>query len=220
MLKQKVIFFVKTPQRGNVKTRLAAGISQEKALNIYVLLLKHSWRVLKNTGIDILVAYTPPGYLHLMKKMFGAECDYLLQKGNDMGSRMANAFQQVFDNGTEQSLLTGSDLPGLDEETIIAAFEALADHDVVLGPSGDGGYYLIGIQQKSFSKAIFKEIAWGSSRVHDQTVSLIKERNLSLFVLPIKNDIDTLSDLEAYIDNNENTPLKDSIRYALEGESL
>ena len=220
MFKNRIIFFVKAPQHSKVKTRLAAAIGQEKALNIYILLLKHSWKVLKNTAIEILVAYTPPGNLPLMQKLLGADCSYLPQKGYDIGSRMANAFQQVFENVTERSLLIGSDLPCLDEETITKAFDALANHEVVLGPSSDGGYYLIGFQKKSFTKNVFDEIAWSSSRVYNQTVSRIKELNLSLFVLPIMHDIDTLGDLKTYIGSEGNSPLKDSILSVMEGENL
>ena len=218
MQKKEIIFFVKYPQIGKVKTRLAANVGDKKAYDIYQLLLKRTWNTIKQSNLHVCIEYTPAGYSSEMKELFGERIEYFVQQGSDIGSRMANAFQRVFSSSVDNAILIGSDLPDLDVETLNTAFRKLINHEVVIGPAGDGGYYLVGFQRRYFSRKIFEEIKWSSNRVYQQTIKKICELNLSKYILPERNDIDTFDDINLFLNKNkEVSEFKDSLSHIIFG---
>lgn len=122
---------------------------------------------------------------------------------------MANAFKQVFSEGMEKAVIIGSDIPDLPESFIINAFAALSTHDVVIGPSVDGGYYLIGFRHDTFMPSVFKRISWGTDTVFLQTTKRLKKSH-KVYLLPLWSDIDQLDDVKRLFERSINTPFKNS----------
>jgi hypothetical protein len=118
-----------------------------------------------------------------------------LQFGEDIGKRMQNAFCAEFKKGYTSIVLIGTDCPGLDAENVTKAFELLKSNELVLGPALDGGYYLIGLSAPQ--EELFKGIEWSTSSVFEKTMEIAEIAQLSVGILPTKQDIDTFDDLKS-----------------------
>ena len=110
---------------------------------------------------------------------------------------MAAAFNTLFAEGAQQVVLIGSDIPGIDHSYLQRAFQLLACHDLVIGPALDGGYCLIGFTCQGFTPAVFSSISWSTEQVLDQSLARATNAGLSVGLLPVLRDIDTLEDLLA-----------------------
>jgi len=190
MNKNLILIFTRNPELGKVKTRLAASIGNENALEIYIQLLEHTKKVALETPYDKQVLYSEEinhddiwDSSYFQKK---------LQVGADLGERMQNAFQDGFDCGYEKIVIIGSDLIALESSDITAAIENLDDNDVVIGPAEDGGYYLLGMKKIPIN--LFKDKEWGTETVLRDTLQDIT--NLKYYLLQEKNDIDTYDDIK------------------------
>lgn len=133
------------------------------------------------------------GSLEKMARWLGSGIIYRPQSEGDLGSRMEQAFLDSFRERSHRVLLIGSDCPGLDHGKLEQAFETLKRHDLVLGPSFDGGYYLIGI--KKAASLLFAGISWGTDRVLSQTHRIAGQIGLKTFLLDPLADIDRPEDL-------------------------
>ena len=191
MNKNLVIVFVRNPQLGKVKTRLAKTIGDENALKIYTILLKHTESVLHKISSDKVVYYSEETQVNDLWD--ATRYQKKLQKGTDLGARMQNAFETAFKNSYEKVVIVGSDLFDLKPTHIEDAFTALEKNEVVLGPSLDGGYYLLGM--KKMHPNIFKNKEWGTDMVLKTTLKDLELQNVKL--LEALNDIDTFEDLKA-----------------------
>jgi len=192
MTKNLSIVFVRNPELGKVKTRLAKTIGDKKALNIYILLLKHTESVLQKVSSDKVVYYSEEIQNN---DLWSNRCfQKKLQKGNDLGERMQHAFEMAFKEGYEKVVIVGSDLFDLKAVHIENAFKALENHDLVIGPSLDGGYYLLGM--KVLHPAVFKNKQWGTDSVLETTLKNLEQENVKL--LEALNDIDTFEDLQGH----------------------
>ena len=190
MNKNLILIFTRNPELGKVKTRLAATIGDENALEIYIQLLDHTKKVALETPYDKRVLYSEEINHNDMWK-----ADYFqkkLQVGADLGERMHNAFQSGFDDGYEKIVIIGSDLIALESTDITQAISKLDHHDIVVGPAEDGGYYLLGM--KKIPENLFQNKEWGTSTVLSDT--LLDISNLKYFLLEEKNDIDTYEDIK------------------------
>ena len=185
-----IIVFVRTPELGKVKTRLAKAIGDQAALTIYKLLLKHTSTVLHELSFDKVVYYSEKIENNDFWK--ASLFEKKLQKGADLGERMQQAFETAFDRGYKKVLIIGSDLFELTSTLIISALEALETYDISIGPSLDGGYYLLGM--KELHPAVFKNKKWGTHSVLENTLQDLKQQNVKL--LEALNDIDTFEDLQ------------------------
>jgi hypothetical protein len=185
-----LIIFIRNPELGKVKTRLAATIGNEKALEVYQDLLSHTMKVTQTVNCDKFVFYDNtinPNDIWL-SKIFEKRIQY----GIDLGEKMQNAFQELFNLGYKNCIIVGSDLFDLEAKHINEAFHKLETKDAVIGPAEDGGYYLLGL--KKIIPAIFSNKNWGTETVLKDTLN-----DLLLFsvdFLAILNDIDTFEDLE------------------------
>jgi hypothetical protein len=190
MNKNLIIVFVRTPELGKVKTRLAKSIGDVSALTIYKLLLKHTETVLHDLSFDKVVYYSEKVEENDFweARLFEKK----LQKGADLGERMQHAFETAFDQGYKKVLIIGSDLFDLKSIHITTAFEALENHDLTIGPSLDGGYYLLGM--KELYPAVFKNKKWGTDSILGNTLKDLQQQNVKL--LEALNDIDTFEDLQ------------------------
>ena len=192
MTKNLSIVFVRNPELGKVKTRLAKTIGDKKALNIYILLLKHTESVLQKVSSDKVVYYSEEIQNN---DLWSNRCfQKKLQKGNDLGERMQHAFEMAFKEGYEKVVIVGSDLFDLKAVHIENAFKALENHNLAIGPSLDGGYYLLGM--KVLHPAVFKNKQWGTDSVLETTLKNLEQENVKL--LEALNDIDTFEDLQGH----------------------
>ena len=116
-----------------------------------------------------------------------------VQEGRDLGARMNNAFISTFEKGYESVVIIGTDCPQLNAGIIINAFAYLNDHDVVIGPSADGGYYLLGMSQHY--SALFENIEWSTETVFHNTINICKNNSFSYSLLPVLHDVDEEKDL-------------------------
>lgn len=191
MTKNLIIVFVRNPELGKVKTRLSKTIGEKDALKIYTILLKHTESVLHRVSSDKVVYYSE----EIQYNDLWSDTQYQKkrQKGNDLGARMQNAFETAFKEGYEKVVIVGSDLFDLKPTHIENAFKSLENNEVVLGPSLDGGYYLLGM--KKMHSVVFKNKQWGTDSILESTLKNLEQKNVKL--LEALNDIDTFENLEA-----------------------
>lgn len=199
MLNTCLIVFAKNPVPNQVKTRLLPRLSPEQAASLYrAFLLDWCESLTELPDIDVVVAYTPPESQPELKALIGNDVIYIPQTGNDLGERLTSATQWAAKNGYDKILLVGSDSPTLPLPYISQAIDGLDYSDIVIGPSMDGGYYLIGFSTEGLNEkvpSIFDDIVWSTSQVFQQTVKRISTINKTLKLLPLWYDIDTPEDL-------------------------
>lgn len=199
-----LIVFVKNPIQGNVKTRLAATVGHEKAVEVYIELLKHTKKVIKK-----LLETAPASVQFRFNIYYG---DYInhddlwselpvnkyLQSEGNLGQRMKNAFKAEFEAGARQVVIIGSDCLMLRPRHIKNAMDALGTTDVVIGPATDGGYYLLGMRQ--LYPLLFENKSWSQSTVLEETLHDLKQKSpsentrLSYELLETLSDVDTWED--------------------------
>ncbi len=202
-MKEVVMVFLKNPEYGKVKTRLARDIGEEEALSVYNNLARYTLDIVKkvNARIQLWFSSYLPGHAEGLLGSF----EQHLQKGEDLGERLSNAFGAAFEEGAEKVLVIGSDCPELRHTHLEEALELLNEKELVIGPSEDGGYYLLGLN--ACRPGLFEGIAWSSSSVFTDTINKAMEMGLRVHVLEILNDIDTVQDLRKYRKANPGSSL-------------
>jgi rSAM/selenodomain-associated transferase 1 len=190
----------KGPQVGKVKTRLADDIGKQAALGLYQQLLDRSAELVATLDASEYVRvlmYTPADARPAFEKHYSG-FDFLSeQSGADLGQRMQYAFERLLAMPeADRAILIGSDIPDLSGRIIELASRLLDRNDLVLGPTTDGGYYLIGMRQ--VCGPLFVGPTWGCSTVYADTISLAAEYGLSIARLCMLRDLDTIADLEYF----------------------
>jgi rSAM/selenodomain-associated transferase 1 len=198
-----VLLFVKLPEKGKVKTRLARDVEWDLVLHLYESMVLDTVGMLKQTTVPFLICFDPPDALDRMKRWLGPDCTYIPQTGTDLGERMERAFVRIFREGADKALLIGSDIPGLSSAVILEAFDSLTSHDAVIGPARDGGYYLIGFQKNGFDAAVFHDMIWSTKAVFGETIMRLRENARNVHVLPQCTDVDTKEDLKTLLNQME-----------------
>lgn len=197
---ESLLIFVKNPELGKVKTRLAKSIGDEEALQIYKYLLKYTHDVSKSLEVSRTVFYS--NFIDENDIWEADQFSKHVQVPGDLGEKMKSAFNVAFENKlSERVVIIGSDCAELTRNDLVSAFEALELHDVVLGPAADGGYYLLGL--KSFHPSLFDEINWSTSSVLNSTIEKAQKATLSIHLLRTLNDVDTIEDWMAVKDKIE-----------------
>jgi hypothetical protein len=191
MRKRALIIFVRKPEKGKVKTRLAATIGEEAALLVYQKLLHHTAIVAQRAAVDTFVFFD--GGIVTNDEWTWERVIKRKQGGGDLGKRMQAAFTEVFHEGYSEVVIIGSDCPELTTEHLRSAFTALQNYDVVIGPASDGGYYLLGMRENY--PHLFQNIYWSTAAVYQQTCAAMQRNNLSFFALPVLTDVDEEKDL-------------------------
>lgn len=191
-MKSVLMIFIKNPILGKVKTRLAKSIGDEKALIIYKELLQKTIDIAINTEYHRELWYS--SYIDENDQADPKLFNKMLQVGHNLGERMSHSFSMAFENGFGKAVIIGSDCPDLTEERIKTAFKSLEHSDLVIGPSIDGGYYLLGMNR--YQPELFSGIEWSESTVFESTIGKAKKIGLRISELPALNDIDTIEDLE------------------------
>jgi len=191
MSKPQLIIFLRKPELGKVKTRLAATLGAEKALAVYGTLLRHTLECAAQLDVERVAWTTGNGDVTELLAPF----DFAIheQDGNDLGERMEFAFEQAFTKGNSPVVIIGTDCPGISQELLEQALAALQDHDAVLGPARDGGYYLLGLKRPF--NAVFRGIQWSTDTVAQDTINVLKSHALTVQLLPVLIDVDTEQDL-------------------------
>ena len=194
-----LIVFAKNPVPNQVKTRLIPTLSPEQAAILYTAFLTDWCETLaKLANVDLVIAYTPPEAQPDLQALIGDDVIYIPQMGADLGERLTSATQWAAKQGYTKILFVGSDSPTLPISYISQAITLLDSQDTVIGPSTDGGYYLIGFSAAALTTTVphvFEEIAWSTADVFQQTVTRIREAEVTLGLLPPWYDIDTAEDL-------------------------
>lgn len=190
-----VIVFIKSPEKGRVKTRLAQGVGDTAALALYRCFVMDVLDMVRSTPWALRVYYYPENAFPRIRSWLGDDLDLFPQKGFTLGEKMENALTDTFTAGYEKAVLIGSDLPDLPAEIIDTAFKRLDRCGAAIGPSRDGGYYLIGFTTKGFFPKIFHGIPWGTNQVFNLTLGRFMDHHVAHYTLPLWQDIDTQKDL-------------------------
>lgn len=187
--------FAKYWDPGQTKTRLGAAIGYEEAASIARAFIACLVRRFRKTGDRRVLAVTPAESMDIFKSLLGND-DWIVapQSEGDLGARMRAYFQSALAAGADRVVLLGSDSPTLPLDHVERAFEMLATRPVVLGPTPDGGYYLVGIAGEV--PPIFEEIGWSTEAVFQQTVTRLRSAGLEFDRLPEWYDVDEAHDLE------------------------
>lgn len=202
--------FIRFPERGIVKSRLAKDLGEDKAADLYRCFIKDLLERLSKGSYRFQIAFCPAGKEHEIKKMFGNEFLYIPQAGGDLGEKMKNTFRRCFSERLRSAVVIGSDSPDLPAWIIEEAFFSLNDHDAVIGPSVDGGYYLIGFRRETFNPDVFAGPKWGTENVFRQTMTILQETGAMVYVLPEWQDIDRPEDIAVLIGKSEKTAFTNS----------
>ena len=192
MKKNIVLIFTRNPELGKVKSRLAKGVGQENALEIYKKLLSHTKGVVSTLNCTKRVGYSVNVRDNDMWD--NGIFEKFRQEGEDLGVRMYNAFEKAFADGYDNVLIVGSDLYDLRASHINEAFDALHSNDAVIGPAQDGGYYLLGMNK--LVKEVFYNKEWGGDTVFASTMNDLA--TAKVHQLETLNDIDFAEDLKPY----------------------
>lgn len=191
-----LIVFLKAPRAGEVKTRLASAVGGAAAAAFYrVLADEEIRRTTPAAGEYTRLFWFAPADAEAEIAAWLPGENLLPQRGADLGARMAQAFADAFAGGAQRVAIIGTDVPWVSRESVIEAFTALDRADLVLGPSDDGGYYLLAIARPR--PELFEGVVWGSTSVLAATLQRAEALNLRVKQLAALPDIDTLDDVHA-----------------------
>jgi rSAM/selenodomain-associated transferase 1 len=192
--------FAKAPIVGQVKTRLCPPLSPETATELYrCFLLDSVARACALVAVDVYLAFTPVGSESHFRQLLPFPVRYVSQRGASLGEREAHVFADLLQAGYEQVVIVGSDIPTLPVAHLQQAFALLMDsrHDVVIGPSEDGGYYLLGARR--LHPVLFENIHWSTPTVFAETVAQARRAGLTMAQVPAWYDVDENDDLRKLI---------------------
>ncbi len=193
MADNALIVFIKNPELGKVKTRLAKTVGDERALVIYKALMGHTRDIALAVSTDRLLFYSQE--IHPNDQWSTTHFKKYLQATGDLGTKMKTAFQQAFQDH-QKVVIIGSDCASLTPAIVKVAFQQLDKHAFVIGPALDGGYYLLGMNQ--YAPSVFDGIEWSTDSVLNDTKQRIKSLGLDYVLLPALSDIDYEEDWVKY----------------------
>ena len=202
--RKRLILFTRYPEPGTTKTRMIPKLGAEGAAELQRQMTRHIVsKVMEFSGLHpaALEVRFDGGNKNLMEAWLGVGFDYSPQGKGDIGLRMGRALEDGFGSGYDPVVIIGSDIPDITADIIQKAFAGLEHHDLVLGPAGDGGYYLIGMRQSAFRRAnlrLFNGIHWGTVAVLSQTLAVAKELRLNYILLDTLDDVDRPEDLAVW----------------------
>ncbi|MDF0677052.1 MAG: TIGR04282 family arsenosugar biosynthesis glycosyltransferase [Nitrospira sp.] len=200
-----LVIFAKAPIPGQVKTRLCPPLTPDEAATLHGSFVIDTLERIKVAAsklklpLDRYLACAPSATHVFFKIMEERQSVKLLdQIGDNLGARMNQAFKTLFAQGYRQVMLMGTDVPTLPLDHVKQALTSLENHDLVLGPAFDGGYYLIGL--KRMAPELFVDIPWSTDQVLRLTQKKAAEIGLKVSLISPWRDVDTLADLEALIE--------------------
>ncbi len=192
-----LIVFVKAPSPGEVKTRLLPAWSADDACQLYRCLVMDTLELVRSLpGIHLAIAYAANDTFPDLAWL-GSHHAMFLQHGSTLGERLVHAFQWAFEQGADRVVVLGSDAPDLSRQWIAQAFESLDRSDVVLGPTVDGGYHLLGLTR--LIPELFDGMPWSTPRLLRRTLEQIERLHLAVRCLEPIADLDTPADVQRYV---------------------
>lgn len=195
-----LIVFAKSPIPGSVKTRLSPPLTPDEAATLHGSLVMDTLEQTKNlVEFDRVLACAPSKQHPFFQAVSARQHIELWEQipDDDLGKRMEHAFREAFTRNYAYVMMIGSDLPTISSDMIQSARHGLREHDVVIGPSKDGGYYLIGLKKPA--PELFTNIPWSTHQVTNRTREKANELGLSFTLLSQQQDLDTIDDLQFYI---------------------
>lgn len=196
-MKKAWICFTRVPKPGVTKTRLMSILTGEQCAALHTAFLRDLAAIHPQVGADLFVAYTADPQWEMLKPLFPAAAGFFPQEGADLGEKMYHAICHVLLLGYDRVILTGADLPLMTPEHLHSGFEALATADIVLGPTSDGGYYLVGMKQPH--RAVFENQSYGGASVLENTVAAAENASLTVELAKTCDDVDTPEDLKLLV---------------------
>ena len=204
-----ILVFVKWPDPGRVKTRLAASVGDSEAVAIYRHLVERLIVILDGVPAEeIRILFDPAdreadfrNWFESKFSTYAAALTFEAQNSGDLGDRLSGAFQSAFKKEPRtHAVAIGTDCIEIDEDTFSRTWEVLRNGfiDAVFGPATDGGYYLIGLN--AMQPALFQEIPWSSEATLAASLDAAESAGLRTFLLDEKSDVDTLADWEAALE--------------------
>ncbi len=217
MDRSQAILLLKFPEKGQVKARLAHQLGDEFAVSLYRNFVLDMLSTLEASGLRHSISFFPPDSTDSLREWLGPSQCRFPQRGSTHPERLMNTFLDAFSRGEERVVVLASDVPDITRELIVEAVASLEDSDAVIGPSPDGGYYLIGFNCNTFRGKAFQGIAWSTEKAFSDTMS--KLEGLSVRTLPGWPDVDTPSDLRELIESKRNPLFRSSRTMAFLRES-
>ena len=197
-MKKAVICFTRVPRPGKTKTRLLPILKPEQCADLHWAFLKDLAAVYDKLEADLFVSHAPDPDWEQLETVFPGAVGFFPQKGEDLGEKMYRAIRTVLKLGYEEVLLTGADLPAMGQAHLQGGFEALERADWTIGPTSDGGYYLIGMKKPH--KALFRVEGYGGSSVLERTLEAGKKAGLRAALALPCDDVDTPEDLRSLME--------------------
>jgi len=196
----EIVIFTRYPEAGTTKTRLIPSLGPENAARLQRAMTEKLLTAIEamplSRGCRLKICFT--GGTRAQMKQWLGDHPFEEQQGCDLGEKMEHAFQESFNNGAEQVVLVGSDIPSIDTDLMSLAVTLVTKEELVIGPTFDGGYYMIGFNRKcaaALYPEIFHDIPWSNANVLASTIDTVTTLGLSYKLLPKHHDIDTPEDL-------------------------
>lgn len=194
-----ILYFLRAPRPGRVKTRLAASLGDEAALTLYKAFVEDMLQALDGCGADTVLWVEPAGDVDMARAWLGDGRTYRPQPEGDLGFRMDHAFRWAFAQGYASAAALGSDLPGLTPKLARSLARLMRSEPALIGPSPDGGYWTIGFQAAAYAPEVFTGMPWSGPELYAKTWRVVEP--LQPAVLPEMRDMDTVEDLRALAAN-------------------
>ena len=194
-MRRAIICFTRVPKPGVTKTRLLPVLSGDQCAQLHTAFLKDLSGVYSQMDADLYAAYTPDPDWEMLRGIFPHARGFFPQEGGDLGEKMYHALRQVLELGYDAAVLTGADLPRMTKKHLEAGFAALDRADIAIGPTSDGGYYLIGM--KVPHEEIFRASGYGGATALENTLTAGQQAGLEIALTLPCDDVDTPEDLAA-----------------------
>ena len=186
---RKLGIFARIPASGHVKTRLVPPLSEDDARLLYTAFVSDLFvRLEKLKKVDVTVFYTGGNDPAPLRAVAPDRFRFVAQEGSSLGERLEHSFARLLRDDDSLAAVIGSDSPDIPLTFVKRAFLKLKHKDVVLGPTSDGGYYLIGL--KGRRPELFSGPVWSTGAVLEQTLEIVRDRRLSCSLLPLWYDVD------------------------------
>ncbi len=202
-----LIIFTRVPIPGQTKTRLMPFLSGKECAELHSCFIRDTYAKAKQIEADIFVYYTPEEEREVLFQVFEDEVNAFPQFGEDLGERMKRAIGDVLRMGYNKVLLIGTDIPHVQTETFEQAFEDVESNEIVIHPTLDGGYYLIGMKKEYDS--VWKVKRYGTNTVIHDTLQHMDAEGLKVAVGQTYYDIDDKNDLKQFYADIRNGVVKD-----------
>ena len=194
-MKNAIICFTRIPKPGLTKTRLLPILTGDQCAGLHTAFLQDLSAVYPQVDADLFVAYTDDPSWEVLKPIFPDAKGFFPQEGAGLGEKMHQAICHVLERGYGRIVLTGADLPQMTGAHLQSGFSALDTADIAIGPTSDGGYYLVGMKQPQ--RAIFENQSYGGATVLENTVAAANAAGLSVALAAACDDVDTPEDLKS-----------------------